>query len=186
MSLIPFGFWAASGGGAAGAYDLLETTTLTSSASSVTFTGLGSYSDYAHLQVRYVARTTYSGARGLRTTINGDTSSAYAYHLLHAYGSGVSSSGVSSANFIDAPDTLPGTSFSSGIFGFGLQDILDFGNSSKNKTMKFFAAQATNTRFYFGSGMRNNTAAITSLTYTPEGGSFIAGTRFSIYGIKGA
>ena len=37
-----------------GAYDLLETTTLTSSASSVTFSGLGSYTDYKHLQIRMV------------------------------------------------------------------------------------------------------------------------------------
>jgi hypothetical protein len=33
------------------AFDLLETTTLTTSASSVTFSGLGAYSDYKHLQI---------------------------------------------------------------------------------------------------------------------------------------
>ena len=56
---IPLGILAVAGAGAGGgnSFDLLETTVLSSAASTVSFTGLSGYTQYKHLQFRYVART---------------------------------------------------------------------------------------------------------------------------------
>ena len=59
-----------------GSFDLLETTTLSTSASSVTFSGLGAYSDYKHLQIRSVARdrSTDNSSKRLVMQINSQVS----------------------------------------------------------------------------------------------------------------
>mgnify|MGYP003645637262 FL=1 len=59
MTPLPLGILAlagVTGGGAA--YELLETTTLNSGASSITFSGLSAYSDFKHLQIRGTQRLT--------------------------------------------------------------------------------------------------------------------------------
>ena len=88
MSLIPLGFWAASGGGAAGGFDLLESEILTSSASSVTFTGLDAYSDYEHLQIRFTDRADSFGTiTSTNFRLNSDSGTNYDIHQLFGDGS---------------------------------------------------------------------------------------------------
>jgi len=174
----------AAAAGGAGAYDLLETTVLASSASSVTFTGLGSYSDYTHLQIRYVTQATSTSDIFLR--MNADTGSNYAYHWLQGTGSTVSSVGASSQNHIRVfgADANPGGD----VFAPGVIDILDFSSSSKNTTTRTLAGRnATANRIFLLSGLYNDTSAVTSISLT-EGstGNFVTGSRFSLYGIKAA
>ena len=189
MSLILLGILNSQvSGGGAGAYDLLETQVLTSSASSVTFTGLGSYSDYKHLQVRMVARNgaTAGADKWVYLTLNGDTGSNYASHRLQGNGSSVFSNAYTSrANMVAALIT----SSASGTQGFGsaLIHLLDFGNSSKNTTIRSLNGMADSANLIaLYSGFWNNTNAVTSLTLAPEDNSFITGSRFSLYGIRGA
>jgi len=186
MSLIPFGFWAASGGGgAANAYDLLETTTLTSSASSVTFSGLGSYSDYAHLQIRGVGGNDAvgTGFESLRLTFNGATN--YSYHVLRANGSSFESFGGSRT-------TIPifnvlGNNGASNVFGSFVTDVLDFANTSKNTTTRTLGGGVSgSSRIGLYSGAYLSTTAVTSLQLESDGANMIAGSRFSLYGIKAA
>ena len=191
MSLMLLGILnsQASGGGA-GAYDLLETTTLTSSASSVTFSGLGSYSDYAHLQIRAVVRES-SGAGGYTNselTLNGDTGSNYSWHYLDGQGSSVSSVGYGSQPNVRLQSFSPGDGSPSGIFGAGVIDILDFNNASKNSTVRALhgALTSTNKGIFLTSGAWYNTDAITSINFAIGANSWVAGCRFSLYGIKGA
>ena len=171
---------AAGGGG--GAYDLLETTTLTSSASSVTFSGLGAYSDYKHLQIRYeAAATTSNGSRALRIQYNGDTNTANYYgHYLYNAGSGVASTALS------GNATVGYQIWPSGSIGAGIVDILDFGDA-KNTTHKYtFGCYGNIIRLEFGSGLWSSTAPVTSLKIEQWlGYSMAAGSRFSLYGIKG-
>ena len=189
MSLIPFGFWAASGaGGGGGAYDLLETTTLTSSASSVTFSGLGSYSDYAHLQIRAVTRTGVGTYSETLLQFNGDTGSNYSTHRLRGNGSNVTSSGWIADTKIHASSGEQSNSASGAYFAMVL-DILDFSSSSKNTTIRSLSGGTgmsnTQDQVALTSGVWVNTAAVTSMEFSYSV-DFQAGSRFSLYGIKGA
>lgn len=183
MSLIPLGFWAASGGGGgAAAFDLLETTTLTSD-SSVTFTGLGSYSDYKHLQMRIICQgnfpTTSNTTLGLR--FNADTGSNYSRHRLGGNGSSVSSNNSSNATSISLTDAYPNKQ--TNIFGAIVIDILDFSNTSKNTTIRALTGSINTsaTDIALHSGAWYNTNAVTSISCFQ---TYSTGSRFSLYGVK--
>jgi hypothetical protein len=176
---------AAGGGG--GAYDLLETTTLTSSASSVTFSGLGSYTDYAHLQVRMVARNG-TNTSSPNITLNGDTGTNYARHNIYAYNGSVTSSSVAGNGNIDLVAFNSDSNSGTNEFGVGVIDILDFSSTAKNTTIRALGGREQGDTIDFialVSGAYFNTAAITSLAINVFG-DFAIGSRFSLYGIKGA
>jgi hypothetical protein len=183
MSLILLGILNSQvAGGGAGAYDLLETQILTSSASSVEFTGLGSYSDYKHFQVRWVARDS-SGGASLILRINSDTGSNYASHGLHGDGSSVTSVSATSATSINLA-SIPGPT--TNIYGVGVTDVLDF-EGNKNKTTRTLAGRlipSSNTNIQLRSGLFINTSAVTSLQFLTNGVNVDAGSRFSLYGVK--
>jgi len=192
MSLIPLGFWAASGGGGgAGAFDLLETQILTSSASSVTFTGLGAYSGYKHLQIRYTARTDQaaSGTSFMIARFNGDSGSNYSYHYL-AEENGVISAASTSKTY-SRVGRLARANNTTGSFASGVYEILDYTSTSKNKTSRSLSGNVTGQAAPFGpqvsftSSAWYSTSAITSLVLTDiAAANFITGTRFSLYGVK--
>jgi hypothetical protein len=187
VSPIPLGILAASGLGAAGAYDLLETQVLTSSASSVTFTGLGSYSDYKHLQIRIVSRNSKAATtnEAVILQLNGDTGSNYSRHILSANGSSVSSSGATAQTFILVGDQPSNNSTANAFYGH-VVDILDFSSSSKNTTVRALGGgHATQSRIQLSSGLWMNTDSVTSITLSVFGGdNHVTGSRFSLYGVK--
>ena len=180
MSLIPFGFWAASGaGGGGGAFDLLETTTLTSSASSVTFSGLGAYSGYKSLQIRTVISADFSGSIWLRA--NSDTGSNYAWHRLQGNGSSAASQSATTQSKMEI-HYVYGLGWSAGVY-----DLLDFSSTSKYKTFRGLGGVADATSVIrLMSGLWQNTSAVTSLTISPPDGGYnlLTGSRFSLYGVK--
>jgi len=175
----------AAGAGGAGAYDLLETTTLTSSASSVSFTGLGSYSDYKHLQIRAVSRTNLANIGGaVKFVFNSDTTSSYAYHKLSGDGSSVSSADFINQTGIELAVGAGGNN-PANQFATLVADLLDFSNPSKNTTARCLGGASTNfSRIELHSGAYFKTDAVTSITMT-DAADFVAGSRFSLYGIKG-
>jgi len=182
----------AAGAGGAGAYDLLETTELTSSASSVSFTGLGSYSDYKHLQIRYTARTTANaGASWGILRFNSDSGSNYSRHNLTGNGSSVYSQSGTSKTSTDGAFWVAGNGNTAGSFGAGVIDILDFSNTSKYSTIRALSgiqssSGNTDTIIQLGSSAWLNTAAITSILFAETSGNdYAAGSRFSLYGIRG-
>tara|TARA_R110000822_G_scaffold26544_3_gene79846 strand:+ start:427 stop:993 length:567 start_codon:yes stop_codon:yes gene_type:complete len=186
MSLIPFGFWAASGAGGAGAFDLLETQTLASNAASITFTALDTLAaGYQHLQIRFAARSADSvtGARDLGIRLNGDTGTNYSYHNLRGTGSAVQALGGSTTNVMFQEEVFVGNSEASGIFGSGVVDILDYNATSKFTTIRtLLGYNASSSRLALSSGSWRNTDAVTSVLLYPNSGSILAGSRFSIYG----
>ena len=176
-------------GGGAGAYDLLETTTLTSSASSVTFSGLGSYSDYAHLQIRGIARgDRSSNTRGaLSFNINGDTGGNYAWHYLRGDGSSVTSNRGVSASRMQYLWEIPAVNATANQFSSATIDFLDFSNTNKNTTMRLLQGIAgADNQVGIASGLWNNTSAVTSIDIIDLFGNLVSGSRLSLYGIKGA
>ena len=165
----------------AGAYDALATVTVPSGgAASVTFAGIPA--GYKHLQFRIVA-TTASSAGSISFRFNGDSSASYTYHRLIGNGSSASANGATTsgrtlATVISCSTTQPTPT---------IVDILDYGNSSKLKTLRSIGGYD-----YNGSGevaiysnLWTNTAAITSVDLIVEGGaSYGQFSQFALYGIK--
>jgi hypothetical protein len=194
--LIPFGILSAAGAGVgvAGDYELIETSILTSNQSSVTFSNLGTYSStYKHLQIRLVARgnrDTFAQDQ-LRLYINGDTTlSNYNVHELTGNGSTVISGYAANQNYELAYVT--GSQSTANAFGAGVADILDAYSTSKFKTVRSLsghvtpdAGGATGKRVALTSMLWRNTASITSLRIDSLDTTLIAGSRFSLYGVKG-
>jgi hypothetical protein len=184
--MIPLGILSASSfapGGVA-AFDLLETQILTATAASVTFTGLGSYSDYKHLQIRVTARSTGTLSTGfMQMQANADTGNNYAIHALRGDGSSVTSYGFSGENRFFT-EQLPNASDTANIFGAAVIDILDFSSADKNTTVRMlFGKHETASLIGLYSGLWNDTAAVTSLRLFIDN-NFEIGSRFSLYGVK--
>lgn len=189
MSLILLGILnsqvTAAGGGA---YELIESNILTSSASSVTFSSIPQ--DYKHLQIRVAAKSTNAstGFHPIYGRFNGVSSGVYTSHTLRGTGSSVSS-GVTTTSATQINDLMhvPQTYFEGDYhFGVAVMDILDYSNTSKNTTLRSLAgvSAANNYRVQLASGLYMQTTAVTSFQLFPLSGNFAANSRFSLYGVK--
>ena len=168
------------------AYELISTTILSSSAASVTFSGLGtSAAAYKHLQIRYVAKTSRTGAgEYLVMRFNSDnTLSNYKGHELG--GNGTSMYSAPQDNSISRLGRASGTD-TANAFGAGISDILDFANTSKNKTVRSLSGyKDTGSESVLTSFLWLSTTAITSITITTDlSNNILTGSRFSLYGLK--
>ena len=165
----------------------LETIRLSSTASTVEFTNLAQYSDYEHLQIRYAARTARTGINytDIVLRLNSDGAANYADHRLLGNGSSVISNGNTGRNQIQR---IVGASANTttDAFGAGVIDILDAFNSSKNTTVRALSGLAANeTNITLSSGLWLNTAALTTITiFDVVSANLLAGSRFSLYGLK--
>jgi hypothetical protein len=165
-------------------YKLLDKNILSSNQTSITFTGLGSYSsNYTDLLVKLSVRSNRSGTPYEDITIqfNGSTAN-FTTKVIQGSGSGVSS--FSSNNFIGQLDTSANTSNT-----FTSAEIYIPNFSSSN--YKSFSADSTQeengTTAYSNlvAGLWSNTAAITSISFVPgSANSFVTGSSFYLYGIK--
>jgi hypothetical protein len=188
--LIPLGFLAGSGG-VEGDYELIETVTLGSSQGSVTFSSLGTYSStYKHLQIRAVTRSDRSGFAASLTAIrmNADTGSNYSWHSVRGDGSSVSSEGYANTTLMRVSFVPSATSTANSFDGL-VVDILDPYSTAKNKTIRSLAGiSSTQNNVSLMSGSYRSLSAVSSITILDEvstGNSFVTGSRFSLYGIKG-
>jgi hypothetical protein len=182
--LIPFGVFAASGG-VQSDYELISTTILGSTQATVLFDVSSYASTYKHLQIRMVARTDRSGSSNdsALLRINGDTGSNYRSHFLYGNGSSMFT-GDSATNGILAFRLAAATSTAS-TFGAIVLDILDPYSTTKNKTVRYLGGSTSLAEIFIGGGVRFNTETTNTISLTGGVGSFISGSRFSIYGIKG-
>lgn len=177
--LIPFGFF---GGGKTADFQLISTQVLASTATSVTFSSIPS--TFKHLQVRYVVRQSTTGTIATTWNFNGDSGANYAWHRMYGNGGSVGSDGTNAANQILSM-TGPGGTDASGIFLVGIADILDYGSTAKNKTIRYATGSKNTSTTNFvalTSGLWTSTAAVTSMTLGALSGSFAIGSRFSLYG----
>lgn len=180
-ALRDYGFGA---GGAPATFELISTQILGSNAASVTFSAIPA--TYTHLQLRYVAQTV-TNASVLRARFNSDATAAnYSRHYLIGDGTSASSSATASNGWLDIGPLEIGTN----LFTAGVVDILDYANTNKNKTVRAFAGRrgTANPQIQLSSGVWASTAAITSVTLSEAffSQNLITGSRFSLYGIKGA
>lgn len=170
---------------------LLETVTLTSAQASVEFANLAAKygTDYQHLQLRVVARTTRAdvGDDIILRFNNDSTAGNYQYHALYGTGSAAGSENAQSASgarFMQATSA----NFTGSAFNAGVCDILDPFETTKNKTIRTLSGvPGSYNRIWLASNLWANTSAVTSITLVSGfSASFVAGTRISIYGLKGS
>jgi hypothetical protein len=178
-----FGF---TRGSSAASYELISTTVLGSTTSSVSFSSIPA--GYKHLQIRYTVRHADStaGVPDLLMRFNGDSASNYSYHGLYGAGSSVASfGGATQAQMIVGQ--VPKNSETSTAFHVGVVDILDAFSTTNYKTVRSLHGRAQTTNFVaLYSGNYRSTSAISSITLLPDAGSgFITNSRFSLYGVRG-
>jgi len=195
MTLSALGIFSAAGAGgvvAAPAYELIETQILGSSQASVVFSSLGTYSStYKHLQVRMTMRTDRA-AFAVDTVyfrLNGDTASNYAIHILTGDGSSVGSGAAanSTAGYVNQLVPTSGSGSIANNYAGGVFDILDAFQTTKFKTSRSLSGSTTTNNFIvLASSLHRSTDAVSSITfYSVTSSNFVAGSRFSLYGIKG-
>lgn len=185
--LTAFGLIGASSAGVAGSYELISSSILSSNVQTVTFDVSSLASTYKHLQFRISAKCSRSDfdIQNLLMRFNGSTSS-YNTHQIRGDGSAVTASAFNS--YPSAIYIYPMTgNLASNVFGSGVYDVIDPFNTSKNTTIR--GVDGTTGSFKFvglRSGAWFNTAAVTSVSFTPDDAMYLlTGSRFSLYGIKG-
>ena len=168
-----------------GAYDSLATVTLSAATSSITFAGIPS--TYKHLQIRYIGRNSATGSAfaTLRMRMNG-YSSAYPLHRL--FGDGATASGYSATTEVYIQDTMSmaSNSATASVFGAGIIDLLDYADTNKFKTLRALSGTDNNGsgQIILGSGLYQQTTAITSITLEANGVNWLTNSSFALYGVK--
>ena len=177
-------------------YESITTTTLGSSQQTITFSSIPS--TYKHLQIRCFAKGTGSAGEdrfSAEMRFNGDTSSNYASHVLGGNGSAAfAASSTSATRIITAgrswiPDSWSGYDY---MWGVAIMDILDYGSTTKAKTLRTLAGYNSNTTGTTGNNINLTSGlwfktpeAITSIDIIcDQGQSFISGSTFALYGIR--
>lgn len=158
-------------------YTPILTHTLPSAAASYTFTSIPS--TYDDLVLVTSLQYSSGGAGNDRLSFNGDTANNYSATIFYATGSiwGSYRSTNSNGGVIDDATSTE--------FNVNEHHIIGYKNTSRFKTSigqsaPISSATQANTQCW------RNTAAITSLTVTSGGAAFIAGSTFTLYGIKNA
>jgi hypothetical protein len=170
------------------AYELIESAILPSAQSSITFNNLETYaSTYKHLQLRGVAKDSFTGgAQGdFYLTFNG-AGANYRDHWLLGNGSTVIAGSFGYTSVIAQNDILSSTSGLGNMFSAWVIDILDPYSTTKNTTTRTLAGYSgqSSGRVRLSSGAYFVTDPITSINLRSNT-NLVAGTRFSLYGIRG-
>ena len=163
-------------------YESIATTTVgAGGVAYIEFTSIPS--TYKTLEIRYIGKSTSTGTY-LSGIFNGDTGINYSAHDIYGNGSVagaeafVSNSSIGAGSITTSSDTP---------FGVGIIQVIDYANTSKNKTMRILTGKDLNGSgvVLLQSGAWYNTAAVTSLRLTPSAGNIAQYSQFALYGIKG-
>jgi len=167
------------------AYESIATTTLSSSASSITFSSIPA--TFKHLQIRALFGTAGAGSAYI-INFNSDTGNNYSYHYLNGNGASATVGASTSRAFTIVTDNSGAgvtTSPTATVI-----DILDYTSTAKNKTVRSLVGFDGNGSgdIRLASGLYFATpAAITSISFAGDGASTLAQhSKFALYGIKGA
>ena len=176
------------GGGVATDYESIATVTVpVGGSANVEFTGISG--SYSHLQVRFIARTARASFQddNMAMQLNGNTGSNYAWHQLSGDGASATS-GASTTTTDLRVGRITGATATSGNFGAGVIDILDYANTNKYRTIRTLSGNEFNGSgtLTFFSGLYQSTTAVTSIKLFSQTGSnnFSQYSSFALYGIK--
>jgi hypothetical protein len=166
----------------ASTYEPIATTTLGSSANTVTFSSIsGSYTDI--VAICSVKATTGSD-EVLRSQVNGDTGSNYSYTYLQGVSAGAQSGRASNTSLILAQAGNLAIPESANTFAPYVIQYMNYSNTTTNKTI--LARGAGVNQAGASVSLWRSTSAITSIRFYIAAGNFDTGSTFTLYGIKAA
>ena len=167
-------------------YESIATSTLGSNQTTVVFSSIAG--TYKHLELRFITRNNRGSLLdGLYVRFNSDTGANYADHNLQGDGASASAAGSASTSYVISA-LVNGTTANTNVFSAGIISILDYADTSKNKTTRTLGGFDNNGNGYIrlSSGLWRNTAAVTSITLgSTDGSGILANSSFALYGIKG-
>lgn len=173
------------------AFDSIQTFAVGSGGSaSITFSSIPA--TYKHLQIRCLIRGTVSAASfDVFMRFNGDTGSMYTGTQFYGDGAGTpDQNGLNGGTA--GPNAYPfytmGDTGQSNVFGPGVLDIIDYANTGKYKIWKSlqgFDQNGSGGHILGRQGSYISLTAISSISLTPDSGSFKENSHFALYGIKG-
>jgi len=165
-------------------YESIQTVTVSSNVSDIEFTSIPA--TYTHLQLR--GQSIFSaGDWSTLMQFNSDTGNNYAFHALIGNGTTASVNGSATQSSILVEAYVVGHSTTAPFAN--VTDILDYKNTSKYKTSRTLSGIDRNGtgEVHLVSGLWQNTNAITSIKLTINDAQYFAsGTKYALYGIKGA
>lgn len=154
---------------------------------SISFAGIPS--DFTHLQVRAILRSTTGAGDGTITMrFNNDTGSNYSWHRLYGYGSGTGGTDNSTSTTGMAVGQSMGATPSLQSFPSMITDVLDYSSAVKNKTVRSLSGTDMNGdasgAIFFNSGAWYNTSPVTSITIITNQTAFAEFSTFALYGVR--
>lgn len=178
----------ASGGGAAAAVAIYDNT-LVSSSFQIVVAGISQL--YAHLMIVFSGRSDLAAAfDGVNVKFNGDSGSHYYELITSSNGAGstgaeVNASGAFGFTLLAA---VPAASATANCFGITRMTVADYTNTTRFKNVEAvghmrWGAGAGNHVIRTAGGEWAQTSAITTIEFDANAGSFVAGTRLTIYGM---
>jgi hypothetical protein len=189
MSLFPLGLLSQGGGAGGGvAYALISTTILGSNTASVTLSSIPA--TYKHLRLIITGRSSFAntGTSNVFMRMNGDSSSSYWHHLLEVQSSSAYNSNPGSTQTQARIGITSQNNTTAGYWG-GIQlEMPDYTSTNKYRVARVSSRMDTDTGTAFmdyGSALYLSTAALSSMTFYLDQGDWLAGSRFSIYGMSG-
>jgi len=153
-------------------------------AASVTFSSIPA--TYTDLIIKISARTTRSAIEdSIFLRFNGDSASNYVRKNIYGDGTSIVSGdgAYNSIDFYACGDTATANTFGNA------EIIIPSYASANNKSLSIDGVtenNATSTTTLFKSGIWNNTSAITTISFTPNVGTFKQYSTFTLYGISNA
>lgn len=163
-------------------YEKIQTTTLGSATSTISFTGVSSA--YTDIILAFALKSNSSNNPTLRLTFNG---SSTGYSGRQMYGNGVApgSNNNTNAAFISIARSA-GSPTPSGETALLLLHVMDYTNTNKYKTI-FAQYNSNSTGGELDVGLWQNTAAINQIDIvSPTSNDFAVGSVVTLYGIKAA
>jgi hypothetical protein len=175
-----------SGAGPVGAYDSLATVTLSATTATVIFAGIPS--DYKHLQIRCMARSTFASTTCdmyiSDTTPSSTTTIGYT-HIMRGNGATVTAE-IYNAGIIEVGrSSISGSTAGASIFNGVIIDLLDYTSTNKRSTYRSLSGVDLNGSgtVAFQSGGQAKTLPTSQLTLSCDG-SFVQYSSFALYGVK--
>jgi hypothetical protein len=167
-------------------YTLISSNVLLSDAATVTFSSIPA--TYTDLVIKGSLRNT-GGTTIVNTRITFNSIAGTAYSYTYVRGSG---SAASSGNNSNGANTLlgyhNGSTSTTDTFA-SLEVYIPSYTASQNKSFSSFISQENNLAAaftYATAGLLSDTAAINSITLTPDADDWLSGSSFYLYGISNA
>jgi len=162
-------------------YTLISSNVLSSNAASVTFSSIPA--TFTDLVLRASTRNSSGGTCVIATTFNGQAS-GYSVTRLRGTGSSASSGRTSSATYLYF--SLTDSTYTANTFSNWEMYLPNYLSTTSKPVSNFSVTENNATASYIdvNAGLSNITSAITSVTLTADGDTFVSGSSFYLYGIS--